>query len=321
MTMIKELVWKPRWVTHLGCIEGCLKYIKRKISTGWLYGGTGHAFILNIAKDLCPSGPTAWRTRMLFELAPNLGYRIDGVFAFKSDPEFPDAQKRAWEHARKCIDEGIPCYGWELDIEEYYVVNGYNDIGYFYSGPRHDEGSGPKPWQEVGISDIGVLEIYSVHATDTANPVKAIKESLERILYHASNPSDLIFPNYRSGLAGYDWWIEAIESGSALTIGHSYNAAIWSECRKYATKFLKEAKKYVDSDTKELLDDARDSYEISAYNLGRINKDYPFSTKLELTPLGIDDRTHHTVQCLRRAKDAEKNGLAVLKSIVDTISG
>ncbi len=320
MTIIKELTWKSRWVTHLGCIEGCLKYLKRKISTGWLYGGTGHAFILNIAKDLCPSGPTAWRTHMLFGLAPNLGYRIDGVLAFKSDPAFSSAQKRAWEHAKKCIDDAIPCYGWQLDTEEYYVINGYNDIGYFYSGPHHDEGAGPKPWQEVGISDIGVLEIYSVHVTDTMNHTKAIRESFERVLHHASSPSDLIFPNYRSGLAGYDWWIQAIEDGSALSMGHSYNIAIWAECRKYAVKFLKEAKKYVDSDTRSLLDDARNAYEISAHNLEWIHKEYPFSPMLELAPLGIDDRTHHTVQCLRRAKDAEKNGLAILKNIVDVLS-
>ena len=320
MTRINELTWKPRWVTHLGCIEGCLKYLKQKISTGWLYGGTGHAFVLNIAKDLCPSGPTAWRTHMLFELAPNLGYRIDGVFSFKNNPEFSEDQKRAWEHAKKCIDEAIPCYGWELEIAEYYIINGYNDDGYLFSGPHHDEGAGPKPWQEVGLSDIGVLEIYSVHPTDTANHQKAIRESFERVLYHASSPSDLIFPNYRSGLTGFDWWIEAIEDGSALSMGHSYNAAVWSECRMYAVKFLKEAKKYVDNDVKKLLDDARNSYEISAHNLDRIHNDYPFSPKLELAPLGIDDRTHRAVQCLRRARDSEKNGLAIIKDIVELLS-
>lgn len=25
-----------------------------------LYGGSGHAFIIIMAKDVCPSGPTAW---------------------------------------------------------------------------------------------------------------------------------------------------------------------------------------------------------------------------------------------------------------------
>jgi len=320
LKLLEKLKWKHRWVTHLGCIEGCLRFLKKDVSTGWLYGGTGHAFVLNIAKDLCPSGPTAWKTIMLFELAANLGYKIDGVFASKSNPEFPIEQEKAWAHVKACIDKDIPCYGWELEEPEFYVINGYNDVGYFYSGPGHEEGTGPKPWNEVGNSKIGVLEIYSVYPTETANPVKAIKDSLEKVLYHASNPPDLIFPNYRSGLAGYDWWIDAIEDGSALTMGHSYNAAVWSECRKYAVEFLKEAKKHVDSDAKKLLDDARSSYIISARNLERVFKDYPFSPKLEQTPLGIDDRTHYTVQRLKRAKEAEKNGLAILKSLVDILS-
>ena len=320
MKIIDKLKWQPRWVTHLGCVEGCLRYLRKKVSTGWLYGGTGYAFVLNIAKDLCPSGPTAWKTVMLFELAPNLGYKIDGVFASKSKPAFPEAQEKAWVHAKTCIDNDIPCYGWELEVPEYYVINGYSDVGYYYSGPGHDEGTGPRPWGDVGNSEIGILEIYSIHPTETANPVKAIKEAFEKILYHASNPSDLIFPNYQSGLAGYDWWIAAIEDGSALSMGHSYNAAVWSECRKYAVEFLKEAKKHVDRNAKKLMDEARSSYEIAANNLEHIHKDYPFSQKLEQVPLGIDDRTHHTVQALRRTRDAEKNGLAVLKSLVEILN-
>jgi hypothetical protein len=320
MKIISKLKWQSRWVTHLGCVEGCLKFLRKKVSTGWLYGGTGHAFIINIAKDLCPSGPTAWKTSMLYELAPNLGYKVDGIFALKSNPEFPKEQEKAWAHAKACIDSDIPCYGWELEVPEYYVINGYSDVGYFYSGPGHDHGAGPRPWKDVGNSQIGVLEIYSVHSTETANPVKAIKESFEKVLYHSSNPSDLIFQNYRSGLAGYDWWIAAIEDGSALSMGHSYNAAVWAECRKYAVDFLKEAKKHVESDAKKLLEEAGASYEISANSLEHIHKDYPFSPRLEQTPLGIDDRTHSTVRLLKRARDAEKDGLIALKSLVDLLN-
>ena len=112
MKILRKLSWKPRWVSHLGAVEGCLKFLKQKISTAWIYGGTGHAFIINVAKDLCPSDPTAWGTMMLYELAPNLVYKVDGVFARKSNPEFPRLQEKAWEHAKNCIDDGIPCYGW-----------------------------------------------------------------------------------------------------------------------------------------------------------------------------------------------------------------
>ncbi|TFG31347.1 ArsR family transcriptional regulator, partial [Candidatus Thorarchaeota archaeon] len=274
---IKRLRYKPRWVTHLGCVEGCLKYLKKKISTGWLYGGTGHGFVLNIARDLCPSGPTAWRTTMLYELASNLGYRVDGIFAQKSSPDFLKLQEEAWSHVRKCIDDNIPCYGWELSVPEYYIIYGYDDIGYYYSGPGIEDGTGPKPWKEIGNSHIGILEMYSVHIEASEDHQKAIKDAFTKVLYHATNPDDIIFPNYRSGIQGYDWWIAAIKDGSAIAMGHSYNTAVWTECRKYAVEFLKEARKHVSSDVKHLINEAKESYDIVYKSLERIQKDYPFS--------------------------------------------
>ena len=308
MKSLNSLIWQPRWVSHLGAVEGSLKYLNHKISTAWIYGGTGHAFVLNIAKDLCPSGPTAWKTMMLYELAPNLGYKVEGVFSVKSNPDFLRLQEEAWEHAKKCIDNKIPCYGWELEIPEYYVISGYTDVGYLYSGPGCENEKGPRPWKDVGNSQIGILEIYSVHLTGSENPVKAIKEALEKVIYHAGNPADLIFPNYRSGLKGYDWWISAIEDGYASARGHSYNAAVWAECRKYSVQFLKEAKKYCDGEVRDFLDTAQEHYEIVADNLESIVKDYPFSIGLETKPLGVEERTSRTVESLKKVKDAEAAG-------------
>jgi len=132
------------WVTHLGCIKGCLEYLGVKISSEWLYGGTGHAFILNISKDLCPSGPTAWNTEILFKLGKNLGYRINGVTSYKKDKDFREKQEKAYELVKDSINKGYPCYGWELDIPKYYVIYGYDDEGYLYTGVK----KGHKKWWE-----------------------------------------------------------------------------------------------------------------------------------------------------------------------------
>jgi hypothetical protein len=45
-TKLEGLDWKPMWVTHLGCLKGCLDYLKIDVSDAWLFGGTGHAFII-----------------------------------------------------------------------------------------------------------------------------------------------------------------------------------------------------------------------------------------------------------------------------------
>ena len=43
MKKLENCQWKPRWVSHLGCIKGCLDYLGIDLSDAWLYGATGHS--------------------------------------------------------------------------------------------------------------------------------------------------------------------------------------------------------------------------------------------------------------------------------------
>ena len=117
--MIDNLRWKPMWISHLGCVKGCLDYLGLDVSAAWLFGATGHAFILNVHEVVCPSGPTAWNTEMIKKLGENIGYSTDMIMAWKSDNDFKEKRKIAWEKTRMALDEGLPCYGWEMDIPEF----------------------------------------------------------------------------------------------------------------------------------------------------------------------------------------------------------
>ncbi|RKN82034.1 hypothetical protein [Paenibacillus ginsengarvi] len=130
----EKLLWRPFWATHIGAIKGCTDFLGIGMSDAWLSGGSGHAFVLNVNDTVSAAGPTAWNTEMVRLLGHNLGYGISGVFARRSDPQFQSKQKLAWETAKQALDDGLPCYGWELGLAEYYVINGYNQYGYFYSG-------------------------------------------------------------------------------------------------------------------------------------------------------------------------------------------
>ena len=45
---LENLRWPARWNTHLGCIKGCLDYLKLDVSDAWLFGATGYAFLMNM---------------------------------------------------------------------------------------------------------------------------------------------------------------------------------------------------------------------------------------------------------------------------------
>ncbi len=318
--MKKELAglrWQPRWVSHLGCIKGCLDYLGAEISWPWLYGGTGHAFIINMHKVVCPSGPTAWNTEMLFRLAPNLGYKVAGVFAHKSAPDFAAKQAEAWALVCESLDNNIPCYGWELDIPEYYVVYGYDEVGYYYSGAGCDEGAGPKPWQRHIAEDsgIGVLEMYTVQPCEPAADEKVVKDALTLALEHAENPEKWIYPDYRSGPAGFDLWAEALDNGTAMRVGQGYNGAVWAECRGEGVAFLKEAKERLAGQADALFDEAIVHYSRVHAKLKALAELHPFIMEPEEEQLTSPDGA----ALVREAGSAERKGLEVLDQLLKSI--
>jgi hypothetical protein len=318
MKKLENLRWVPRWVSHLGCIKGCMDYLGLDVSAAWLFGATGHAFVINVHEAVCPSGPTAWNTEMLFKLGKSIGYEIDGVFGMKSADDFAEKQKLAWEHVKAAIDQGLPCYGWELDIPEYYVVYGYDDAGYYFAGPCLDEGRGPKSWQELGDTEIGVIEMYSVKPGQAADDIQTVKEALTFALEHATSPSKWVFPKYKAGLDGYDTWIRALEGGQAHAHGMAYNAAVWRECRGYAVLFLQEAKERLGEQAVTLFDEALDRYQVVQANLVTVADVFPFQG-MEPEHIKDEARIRTALEALRTARDAEADGLEALRRIVNEL--
>ena len=293
-----------------------MDFLKLEVSDGWLYGGTGHAFVLNIHDDLGPSGPTAWKAGPVFRLGRNLGYKVQGVQAFKSDPAgLAEGQQQAWSLVRDAIDDGIPCFGWELEVPEYYVVYGYDEAGYYISGPGCNEGRGPKPWTELGDTGIGVLEMYRLQQGPAAEDEQVLKEALAFALEHATDTHKWVFPDYHAGLAGYEAWIDALQNGRADAMGMAYNTAVWKECRGFAAQFLQEARERLSGHADDLLAKAAGRYQTVFDHLTTVADLFPFH--------GIDprhfkdgDRVNTAIRALRDAKTAETKGLECLRAIV-----
>jgi len=314
---IEGLRWKPVWVSHLGCIKGCLDHLKLDVSDAWLFGATGHAFVINVHDELCPSGPTAWHTEMLFKLGWNVGYTIDGVVGFKSDDDFARKQRQAWDNTVQAIDEGLPCYGWELSIPEYYVVHGYDDQDRYLVRPQYNRGEEPVPWRKLGDSEIGVLEMYTVRPGKAADDATAVRDALTFALDHSESPPRWIFPRYSAGLGGFDNWIGAFESGTANDFGAAYNASVWHECRGLAAEFLREARDRVDGAASPLFDEAVEHYEVVAQHLEEVVKMFPFPPKGD--EVKDTDLCKTAIQQLREARKAEEAGLGTLRRIVDQL--
>jgi len=320
MKKLENLKWVPRWVSHLGCIKGCLNYFKMPITDAWLYGATGHAFILNITPDLCPSGPTDWNTEKIIKLGENIGYKIETVSGWKGNENLSYLQERAWEHVKTAIDNNIPCYGWELDIPEFYVIFGYDDAGYFISGPGCDQGKGPIPWRNLGTSEIGVVEVRSIKHKEMAKDEKTVIDAFSYALEYANNPDPWTDPRSSGGLRAYDTWIESLNKGIATEFGLAFNSIIWSECRKNVVNFLHEANDRLNNgDLDNLFKDSINCYHNVSQKLQLISETYPFSQKLEMKSIQIDSRSQMAAEALHNAKESEIAGLDILSKLIGKI--
>lgn len=308
------LRWVPRWASHVGCIKGCLNYLGVEVSDAWLFGATGHAFVINIAAGLCPSGPTDWNTDRFLELGRNVGYAVRTIDAWcpKNDDNLARTQQEAWDYVRNCIDAGTPCYGWELVHPDYFVIYGYDEEGYYVSGPGCDEGAGPIPWQRLGTSEIGVVLVAGVRPTEPADARRTVGDALAYAL-------DLGHSRHKwtdgaGGLAGYDSWIGTMEAGKAGRFGLGYNAAVWAESRKFAVEFLREARARLDDNLHPLLDRAIAQYETVAGNLKAVSDAYPHQDGDSCVK--VDARARTAIEAVRQARDAEASGLDVLADLV-----
>ncbi len=261
------LRWHQRWVAQLGCAKGCLAYLGVAIDWPWLYGGTGHAFVVNAYSDVGPAGPTCWGHQALIHpLAPNLGYRItEGVNIERqaAGDRFAEYQQAAWDFTRRHLDAGHPCFGWELCayIPDYHVINGYDEVGYYYSGWTADDVGGPRPWQELGTSDVQVLQVYAVERCPAAGDDQTVRQALAAALRLADDPADLVFEGFRTGPAAFATWSQALRQGTAQPgYGHSYNLEVWHECRAMAVLFLQQVAERVPSLDRSLLAEATHHY-------------------------------------------------------------
>jgi len=314
--MLEGLAWRQRFVAHMGCMKGCLEFLGSDTSFPWLYGCTGHAFALNIAEGLDPSGPTAWKWNMIHDLGPNLGFRVRAVWSPEGDP--PDIraakQREAWDLVRDAVGRGLPCYGWGLNlwIPDYYVITGYDDVGYYWSG--WGETNAPLPWQKLGTGDVPVLQVFRLEPCEPASDAVAVKAALAEVLAHIESPDGwTIAPTYTSGVAAYEAWAQALEAGTAERDGNAYNAATWHECREMAVEFLEEAKGRLPGRCDAAFDEAVSHYTVVRDRLKALSDMCPMPKE------GWDPQTRvkssEGAALVRQARDAERAGIEALKRI------
>ncbi len=325
MSRLKGLAWVPRATSHMGCLEGCAKYLAVAISPGWLYGCTGYGFLIVVERDLCPSGPHSWDYfGTVSKLCKNLGLEFEVMAAYPGQPDFGQKQEDIWDAVRQAIDRGVPCYGWH---HEFIVINGYDEDGYLLSGPSDALGvDAPGNWREFGASSgPGFVEVVAVKPGTAADDTEAVRDALSFAVRSAHTSGQ--------GIAAYDNWADGLASGEAISDdGAGYHAAIWAECRTFAVSFLEEARRRLGGKCKDLFGQAIEHYALVRGHLQQVSERFPpclaAAAPESLTWEEVQARKRHArdqrrrneaAAFVRQAKEAEVAGLRVIEQIARTL--
>jgi hypothetical protein len=317
-TKLEGLRWQPTWISHMGAVKAGLDYLDIEMSMPWLFGATGHAFMLNIHEQLCPSG---WHVldSPLYEFCGNLGFEVD-AFCGHHAVFGPSLEQRedVWNKTRAALDAGLPCYAYDIEIGDYYVIHGYDDTGYFYSGPLCDKGKGPIAWEDLGVKgDVGILMVNAIKPGTAAADTKTVREALAYAVEHARG-GDEGNALYVSGLDGYDQWIAALDVVEEGTWGAPYNAACYLEARRNAVAFLNEARDRLPAKFADGFDDAIHQYEQVVEQLQVVSE--AFSTGKDAQPGGTyEERAQRAQEALLRAKGAETRGVMALQKLLSSL--
>jgi hypothetical protein len=229
-------------------------------------------------------------------------------------------RREAWDHVRSRLDAGVPCYGWELDVPEYYTIHGYDDAGYYYCGPPDFQKTGPKPWHEVTSGESGPVEMYSIELCEPASDDVVVRDALSTTLAYARTPAEWTVEGRTFGPRAFETWADALEHGAADRFGLGYNGAVWTECRAEAVAFLDEARQRLAPRAPSVFEAAIGQFAVVRDCLTELSELHPFEPESSL-PEGESDLVCSPggAALMQQAGTAERAGLVELERLVAAI--
>jgi hypothetical protein len=240
MKKLENLRQPPFNTCLVGVVKGALDYFGSDVSAAATFGGSGHAFLINIHEQLCPSGPYCWKYDEFYPLVRNLGLEMIEL-GFCHNGSTPEERAAVERKVREHLDQGHPCGMGNMDNQ---LIYGYDDNRLLATQPWTTCVDTTPPgltfgtWAEFG---------KEVHATfwafrkaPPADESKVIRDSLRYAVDLFQNPEKHSIEHYAMGPAAYDNWVKAVEAGHGASHGSWWNAMVWSECRAMAGAWFEE---------------------------------------------------------------------------------
>jgi len=303
--LLSQVQTPPVATSMMGCLYGAVHTWDDSLTLTDLFGYSGHAFILNIERTLCPSGPTAWDWgAILFPLRQMLTLRR---LCATHDMRSPDEMRELiWLRTMESIDAGRPAILWDLILPEFYLACGYDaDRGeYLVQGPAADRVGGRVSCACLGKHTGKVWALFPA-PHEAPDPAAARDLALRGALnwYRWPNERDA---QWTFGGEAWAVWIAAMceeemaLSSDALSVNH----LVYAECRRHAHAFL--------STQDSTFAESAVAFGEAAAALQALCSIWPFPAPAP--PLA---QRRECAELLRQARDAEGCAIAALDAVLN----
>jgi hypothetical protein len=304
-TVLSQVQMPATATSMVASLYGAVRTWDDTVTLTDLFGYSGHAFILNIERTLCPSGPTAWDWgAILFPLRQMITLRRVCATCDMRGPD--EARELIWQRTVESIDDGRPAILWDAVYPEFYLAVGYDAdrTEYIVQGPGAERISGRLPYARLGLNTCQVWALFPaprpIVDRDSARDL-ALRGA---ITWHrwANTPSS----QWTFGAEAWDVWIAALrEEEMAHDSSHlSYNHYVYAECRRHAAAFLRGLGPE--------FAEAAGAYGRVAAALEALCAAWPFPG-----PIPALAERRALADCLAEARDAEAEGILALDGLLN----
>jgi hypothetical protein len=308
-----DVTYQPAWLTWVASTTTCLRALGVDCDLIDVAGFSGYAFHVGVHERLCPSGPTMLDWSMLNRGAHYLG-RATTEFRSPCSDELGEAResacRTAFELARGELQAGRPCVLWGTYVPEFGVVVGIEGEAYRVRSFKEilKQEQPPIPYNETAPPG-GVYLLAFPARADYNELHRDLESILEALRQWERKPYGL----YRFGRDAYDLWIDTLKANRGERFGCGFNAACYTEGRRFAGQFFERmsTRRPLASG---LLRQASESYADAAAAMGRVSEIFPFDAEdhsLITDAARIEEAAEH----LAEARDAEAKAMQFLKEI------
>lgn len=277
-----DITQPPFETTLMGVVKAVLDYYDLGVSDATVYGGTGHAFVVNVHEALCPSSPYCWSYEGMHPLLANLGLTMSDLGFYHAGT--PAEQRAELEEKLKShLDAGRPCSLLNMDNQ---VIYGYGDGAFLTARPWPKNPDYPPgtltftEWTEFG--DEVHASFFAFEKGDRADDRTILTDSLRYAVTLWRDPASYECEKYAIGPGAYENWVAAAEEHGG-SHGNWWNGTVWGECRAQAAAYLGEAAAKLDGVAAGIAEDLSARYGEIAAGLGEIaDKELPAEKKAAL---------------------------------------